>query len=67
MIGSARSAIKILQLALRTRIPRQSETRGDYQVVPSHLHSLMILVTPILTTNGTSVLPAFPLTRSDRS
>ena len=48
------SAISLLQLATRTGIPRQSEIRSDYPVASSSLHSLLSLVMPILSTDGTS-------------
>ena len=48
------SVISLLQLATRAGIPRQSEIRSNYQVASSFLRSLLILVTPILSTDGTS-------------
>ena len=54
------SVISLLQLATRTGIPHQSEIQSDYQVVSFSLHSLLILVTRILSTNGTSEHPISP-------
>ena len=47
------SVISLLQLATGTGIPRQSEIRSNYQVASSFLRSLLNLVTPILSTDGT--------------
>ena len=48
------SVTSLLQLATRAGIPRQSEIRSNSPVASSFLRSLLILVTPILSTNGTS-------------
>jgi len=46
------STAKLLQHTTRTVTPLQREVRIDFQVASSFLHSLLILVTTILTTIG---------------
>ena len=46
----------LLQLATRAGIPRQSEIRSNCRVASSSLHSLLILMIPFLSTNGTSAM-----------